>query len=165
MSRDDVPWLEPDERRDWIAVMAMLELLPAALDAQLRADAGCNLFEYHLLAMLSDAPDRSLPMQRLALLSQGSLSRVSHAVSRLERAGWLERCPDPAGGRSTFVALTDHGVDHLEAVAPGHVREVRRLVLDVLPAGELARFGRIARRLLAEAFPDVAEAVAEAGEP
>ena len=74
---DDVPWLSADERATWISFSAMLQTLQAALDAQLKQDAGINVFEYSVMAALSESPDRSLRMSTLAVFAQGSLSRLS----------------------------------------------------------------------------------------
>ena len=40
----------------------MVELLPGVLDSQLRRDAELTSFEYYVLAMLSEAPERTLRM-------------------------------------------------------------------------------------------------------
>ena len=45
-------WLTPDERAAWVGLSAVLERLPAALDTQLRRDAGLTHFEYWVLTML-----------------------------------------------------------------------------------------------------------------
>ena len=144
--RTDVPWLTDEQQRDWRALMALLTTLPAALDAQLRRDAGMNGFEYQLLAFLSEAPGRAVVLTDLAEAAQGSLSRLSHAVTRLERAGLVERrtCPG-TGSRRTEARLTDAGWARIQQVAPGHVREVRRLVVDVLTPEQLTALGEAAR--------------------
>src|SRR5690349_7364715 len=99
--------------------------LPGALDAQLKRDAGVNSFEYHLLARLSMAPARTLALSDLAEQAQGSLSRLSHAITRLERAGWVERRTCTDQGRRVEARLTDAGWAKVEDMAPGHVREAR----------------------------------------
>lgn len=147
-SPDDatVPWLDDDELRDWRALMALVAALPSALDAQLKRDAGINAFEYHVLAALSEAPERTLRLSDLAGLSRGSLSRLSHAVTRLERSGWLTRSRCTGDGAARVEArLTDAGWEKIRESAPGHVREARRLVVDVLSPDELRALGSAAR--------------------
>ena len=144
-SRDVVPWLDDDEQQDWAALVRLVMTLPAALDAQLKRDAGVNSFEYHLLARLSMTPGRALVLSELAEQAQGSLSRLSHAITRLERAGWVERRACNDRGRRIEARLTDAGMAKLEAIAPGHVREARRLVVDVLTREQLAALGEAAR--------------------
>lgn len=154
----DVSWLSPDQQRHWRALVALIMTLPPTLDAQLRRDAGVNVFEYHILASLSDAPDRTLVLSDLAVLAQGSLSRLSHAITRLERSGWVERrsCPD-RGSRRTQARLTDAGFAKLEGVAPSHVRQARRLVVDVLTHEQFAALGDAARAIVAAATAEAPE--------
>lgn len=141
----DDPWLDDDQSRSWRSVVRFLMALPAALEAQLKRETGLNMFEYHVLAALTDAPHGALPMSDLAELSQGSPSRLSHAVSRLEGAGWVERRACTEAGRRTAAHLTPAGRRKIEEAAPSHVREVRRLVVDVLTPEQLAALGDAAQ--------------------
>lgn len=149
----DVPWLSSDELREWKALIAMIMTLPAALDAQLKRDSGLNMFEYHVLARLSEVESRSLPMSDLAALSQGSPSRLSHAVGRLEQAGWVVRSSCKEGGRRIEAYLTDAGLAKIQEAAPGHVREARRLVLNHLTIEQLEGLGDAARPIVAAIDP------------
>ena len=76
---------------------------------------------YVVLAMLSEAPDRSLRMTDLARLANSTPSRLSHAMARLEERGWVTRCRASEDGRGTVAMLTDAGWEVLVATAPGHV--------------------------------------------
>ncbi len=158
---DGTPWLTPDQLWTWMHLMAAIECLPAALDAQLKRDAGLNRFEYMILVGLSESPERVMAMSRLALFAAGSLSRLSHAVSRLEQRGWVERRATGTG-RQIDVHLTDAGHAAIVATAPGHVREARRLVVDVLPPEELAALGRACRAILDAIGPDHTPALDQA---
>lgn len=160
MADDDVPWLDRDERATWISFSAMMQTLQAALDAQLKHDAGINVFEYSVMAALSESPERSMRMSTLAVFAQGSLSRLSHAVSRLERNGWVERRPSQDDPRSTDAHLTAAGLRKIKASAPDHVRAVRRLLLDPLTSTQVAALGRISRDILETTSPDIAREVA-----
>src|SRR5215469_10713997 len=64
-------WLDAEESQAWRALASMLVRLPAALDAQLRRDAGISHFEYQVLALLSEGPSRTLRMSGLATQSDG----------------------------------------------------------------------------------------------
>ncbi len=133
---DDIAWLTPEELRAWRLFISVANLLPRQLEAPLRAH-GLTFFEYSVMAGLSDAPDRSLPMSRLAEWSNGSLSRLSHVVSRLERRGLVCRRPCPDDGRVTLATLTDAGQALMVAAAPDHVANVRELVVDRLDPEQL----------------------------
>lgn len=140
-------WLDADERAAWLALVSVVVRLPAALDAQLRREAGLSHFEYTVLAGLSERPDRTIRMSELAALADGSLSRLSQVVSRLERRGLVTRTPDPDDRRATLAVLTDDGWETVVATAPSHVAEVRRLVFDPLTRAQVAQLRSIGERI------------------
>ena len=150
----DPRWLDAEERQAWLALASALNRLPAALDAQLRRDAGISHFEYQVLALLSEAPDRTLRMSALATLAEGSLPRLSQVAARLEQPGWVRRTPDPADGRYTLATLTDQGLAKVTEAAPGHVQEVRRLVFDPLTKTQSRQLREISRRIMRAIDPD-----------
>jgi DNA-binding MarR family transcriptional regulator len=141
-------WLTAAELRAWLPVGGLLLKLPAALDAQMLRDSGLSHFEYLVLASLSEAPERTRRMSALAALANGSLSRLSHVVKRLEAKGWIERTACPSDGRYTNAVLTEAGWQKVLTSAPGHVDAVRALVVDVLSTAELEQLGDMARRIL-----------------
>jgi DNA-binding MarR family transcriptional regulator len=135
-------WLDDDQQHAWRQLAAVVLKLPSELESQLQRDAGMSHFEYWVVALLSEAPDRTLRMSQLAAQANASLSRLSHVVSRLEKRGWVTRRPCPDDARATLAVLTDAGWEQVVAAAPGHVAAVRRLVFDRLgpeDVGELAR--------------------------
>lgn len=158
-----VPWLDDAQLYDWMSTFGLMTSLAPALDAQLKRDAGLNLFEYHVLVRLADAPGHGLPMTDLALVAQGSPSRLSHAVARLEAAGWVERQACATAGRRTAAQLTPAGLKKLEESAPGHVREVRRLVIDVLNPEQLTALGDAARSIIGQIDPGLSETIERRG--
>jgi len=146
-------WLTEEERDAWIPLVGMLIKLPAALDAQLQRDAGLSHFEYMVLSRLSEAPVHTLRMTDLAILANGSLSRLSHVVTRLERRGWVRRESCPADGRYTNAVLTDDGWAKVVAAAPGHVAAVRQLVVDALSPEQIGRLRDIAQQIIDRVVP------------
>ena len=157
MDDSAVRWLSHEQVYDWRSLIALVMTLPVSLDAQLKQDAGINLFEYHILVELSAAPDRMRVMSELAAQTRGSLSRLSHAVSRLEASGWVRRRSCGGAGRRTEAHLTAAGWQKLQQTAPAHVREARRLVVDALTAEQLEGLGTAARLIVERADPAVAE--------
>jgi DNA-binding MarR family transcriptional regulator len=154
----DVPqepsWLDAEESQAWRALAKTMAILPAALDAQLRRDAGISHFEYQALALLSEAPGRTLRMSALATHAGSSLPRLSQVVTRLEQRGWIRRTPDPADGRYTLAILTGQGQAKVTQAAPGHVREVRRLVFDPLTRAQPRQLREIGQRIILAIEPD-----------
>ncbi len=141
-------WLTPDERRAWLALYALTSLLPAALDAQLFREARITLFDYHVLAMLSETEGTRLPMSELAARSTASLSRLSHVVKKLEGRGWVTRVPSVSDGRVTTASLTPAGLDMLTELAVSHVSQVRVTVFDALDGQDVADLERVGRKIL-----------------
>ncbi|HEX2575204.1 MAG TPA: MarR family transcriptional regulator [Aquihabitans sp.] len=144
---EDVPWLDDDEQQAWLSLASLLVRLPAALDAQLRRDAGLSHFEYMVLAALSMSDDRTMRMSDLAVIAEGSLSRLSHTCKRLESQQWITRHPDPEDGRITRAFLTEAGYAKVAETAPGHVRTVRRLVLEPLTKAQVDQLATIINRI------------------
>lgn len=140
-------WLDDEELAAWKAMAGIVFALPAALDAQLQRDAGISHFEYTVLAALSEADRRRLRMSYLAALANGSLSRLSHVVKRLEKQGWVERTPDPEDGRFTVARLTEAGWEKVVATAPGHVEAVRQLVIGPLTKAQVRQLREIGTRI------------------
>jgi DNA-binding MarR family transcriptional regulator len=147
MTTDEPRWLDAEEQDTWLALYKMLTRLPAALDTDLQQSAGLSFFEYQVLAGLSMHPDRSWRMSDLAEFSACSLSRLSHTARRLETKGWIYRKPDPTDGRYTLAVLTDAGWDKVVATAPGHVAEVRRLLIDPLTQAQYKQLRQIGDRV------------------
>jgi DNA-binding MarR family transcriptional regulator len=141
-------WLTAGQLSAWTKLIAVAELLPGTLESQLRRDADLSHFEYFTLAMLSEAPERRLRMTALAALTNSTLARLSHVVSRLEERGYVHRAPCPEDGRATNATLTPHGWAKVVATAPGHVSTVLENVIDPLTATDVADLNRIMGRIL-----------------
>lgn len=146
-------WLTSEERATWVRLSAVLELLPAALDSQLRRDAGLTYFDYYLLAMLSEASERTLRMSALAHRTNATLPRLSHVVRRLEDRGLVTRSQCLEDGRATNARLTEAGWEAVVDAAPGHVTTVRHHVVDALTPGQLHQLSEIADALLSRLDP------------
>jgi len=149
----DTPWLDRRQLRAWIRLVGLLELLPGVLDVQLRRDAGVTHFEYYVLAMLSEAPDRTLRMTELARLTNATLPRLSHVVSRLEDRSLVERFPCPDDRRATNAQLTATGWTTVQEAAPGHVANVRRHVIDALTDEQIDQLAAIGDAILGRLDP------------
>lgn len=150
----DVDWLSPAELEAWLGLSGVLIKLPALLDGQLERDSGLRFFEYLVLAMLSEQNPPQARMSRLAVLTGGSLSRLSHVAKRLENQGYLVRSTDPDDRRSTLAHLTDEGMDKVRATAPGHVAAVRDMIVDMLTPDQIVQLTDITRTILARIDPE-----------
>lgn len=151
----DPQWLTREEIRAWLTLAGLVESLPTVLSAQLKQDAGINNFDYMVLSCISDTPHQTVHMSDLAVFVGGSISRLSHTLTKMENRGWVRRRPDTDNGRFTEVALTQEGKDVVAQAAPGHVREVRRVMIDVLGHSQTLQLGTLLDQVLAAVNPDV----------
>jgi DNA-binding MarR family transcriptional regulator len=129
--------LRAEESAAWVRLIAVAQLLPVALDAQLQRDHGLTHFEYVALMALADVPDRTMRMTELASRTNATLPRLSHVARRLEDRGLIRRFPCPEDRRATNATITEAGLDLMAAAAPGHVGTVRANVLDALTPEQL----------------------------
>jgi DNA-binding MarR family transcriptional regulator len=146
-------WLDEAEQAAWRRLVGVVLKLPAELERQLQRDAGLSHFEYWVLALLSEAPDRQLRLSELAAQANASLSRLSHVVTRLERRGSVARAPSPDDARATLAVLTDEGLEQVVAAAPGHAAAVRSLVFDGLDGQDVADLERVCGVILGRLEP------------
>ena len=150
----ETPWLDDTQRLAWIRFAAVLELLPRALDAQLERDEQLSHYDYYCLAMLSEAPDRTLRMTALASMTNATLPRLSRVMNRLEDAAYVRREAVPRRPPSHQLVLTDDGWNKVVRAAPGHVRTVRELAIDTLSHQQVDQLSTISALLLTVLDPD-----------
>ena len=149
----DERWLDPEERDAWVRFAAVLELLPASLDAQLSGEQDLTHFDYWVLAMLSEADGHKLRLTSLAARTNATLPRLSRVVSRQERQGLVERRPCPEDGRAINAVLTDAGWVKVVEAARGHVAHVRDVVVGALTREQIRQLSAISTQLLARLDP------------
>jgi DNA-binding MarR family transcriptional regulator len=150
----DTPWLDDAQQLAWVRFAAVLELLPRFLDSQLERDEQLSHYDYYSMAMLSQAPRRTMRMTALASMTNATLPRLSRVMNRLEDASYVRREPCPGDRRATNVVLTEEGWAKVVQAAPGHVRNVRRLVIDALEPEQVEQLSAISARLLTVLDPD-----------
>ncbi|MBD9700575.1 MarR family winged helix-turn-helix transcriptional regulator [Streptomyces caniscabiei] len=142
-AEEEPRWLTDEEQRTWVAYVHTKTLLEDHLDRQLQRDAGMPHLYYHMLVVLSSAPQRRLRMTELAMQMKITRSRLSHAVARLEKNGWVRRENCPVDKRGQFAVLTDGGFEMLSKSAPGHVAAVRQALFDRLSPEQQKALGEI----------------------
>jgi len=151
---EETRWLTAEQQRAWRRFAAVVMQLPGTLDTQLQQDAHLTHFGYWVLAMLSESPGRALRMTELATLANGSQSRLSHLVGRLEERGWVRRERTPEDGRGYVAVLTDEGYQKVVETAPGHVAKVRSVIFDALTPEQIAHLDEISGIILAHLNPE-----------
>jgi DNA-binding MarR family transcriptional regulator len=151
-------WLDPQEARVWSAVLWMMRGLDLALDHQLQRDARITHASYGILVGLSQQEGQSLPMGVLAQTLGWSQSRLSHAVARMEKVGWVRRVPSATDQRSNLAQLTEAGRQKLVEAAPGHVAAVRDLLIDALTPEQRDTLRQIGETVVDRAFDALGDA-------
>ncbi len=136
----------------------LLNTLPSLLDSQLRQQCDVSHSDYVLLSTLAALDPPEARMSRLADLISASASRVSHAVKRMEKAGFVVREGEREDRRASVAKLTKAGkrkVREGEVVTAGFLREA---IFAALREEQIAEFNEIGGILMEELAPDSAVA-------
>ncbi|GAA3530330.1 MarR family transcriptional regulator [Aeromicrobium flavum] len=146
-------WLDDDEAEAWLALASILQVLPAALDAQLTHDADLTFFEFLVLAQLAEVGDEPMRLSELASATHATLPRLSRVLAGLESDGLVTRQVSSDDARSRHAHLTDTGWERLAQAAPGHVARIRELFVERLTREQVRQVRRIGDRILAGIDP------------
>lgn len=141
-------WLDPDQQRNWRALLIGTQLLLDRLDADLQRVYGLSMAEYEIMVRLSERPGRQLRMAHLADSLAHSRSRVTHTVKRMELDGLVTRQEAADDGRGVFAVLTDKGYDLLQQASFVHVTGVRTHLVELVDEEDFAALGRAMNRVM-----------------
>ena len=139
----DTRWLDEDEQQTWRAFLTAQRLLFDRLERQLQRDAGLPHAYYEILVRLSEADGGRMRMATLADAMSHSRSRVTHTISRMEKADLVVRRASDSDGRGVEAVMTAQGRRVLDEAAPTHVRGVRQHLVDLADRADFAALGRI----------------------
>lgn len=148
-------WLTSKEAAAWKAVRELGQPLWAALGRDLSRACGLSMADYQVLVVLSEGGD-TLAYRALTDETGWEKSRLSHHLTRMERRGLLRREESSDDGRAAQIVLTADGRIAIESAAPGHVEDVRRLLIDHLSEAEIDMLIGIAARTSAAIEEDKA---------
>ncbi|MCS5485810.1 MarR family transcriptional regulator [Curtobacterium flaccumfaciens pv. beticola] len=149
-----VPRMNEAQSRAWVALISATELLPHALDVQLTRDAGLINFEYGILSILNLAKDQTMRMKELASALDSPAPRLSKAITRLEKRGFVERVAGVGDGRAISVHLTREGRKAWLHVTPLHVALARDTLFADYDEAELHQLASLLEPLLRRLDPD-----------
>ncbi|WP_144121784.1 MarR family winged helix-turn-helix transcriptional regulator [Catellatospora sichuanensis] len=134
----EVSWLNGQEQEAWRSFILTAKLVLAELERGM-AQHDLSGTDYGVLVSLSEAPERRLRMSELAQAMLLEKSRLSHQITRMERAGLVRRQSCPSDRRGQFAVLTDEGWETIQRVAPHHVELVRSIFIDRLTPPQLVQ--------------------------
>ena len=135
-------WLTAEQQRIWRAYLLGSALLQERIDADLRP-FGLDRAEYEILVVLSETDGQRLRMAELADAVHQSRSRLTHTISRMEKAGLVKRTDCPTDRRGVWAELTAEGFELIRQAAPTHVETVRRNFVEVMSEEDYAAVGRV----------------------
>lgn len=141
-------WLNETEKEAWLGLIAIMNRAFPELERSLRANDLVGA-QYHVLVQLSEAPDRTLRLAELAERANVSQSRLTHRLRKLVERGDVAICEAPDDRRAKNATLTPAGQRRLDALAPVHVEDVRRLIFDPLDDDEIEGLARAAGKIAA----------------
>lgn len=125
--------LDRDRQQAWYGFLRTHADVVRALDRELQAACGISFGDYDVLVTLANGPAEGLRMGQLAEAIVLSPSGVTRVVTRLERAGLVERRAE--NQRIVRAVLTAQGRARLEAAAPVHLDGIQRRFLAPLGDG------------------------------
>ncbi|MEV0849166.1 MarR family transcriptional regulator [Streptomyces sp. NPDC049954] len=129
-------WLSDAEQCAWRTHLEVNRLLTYQLEKDLQP-FGLTINDYEILVNLSEAEEHRVRMSDLAAATLQSKSRLSHQITRMEKAGLVRRENCESDRRGLFAVLTAPGLETMRKVAPHHVDSVRRNFIDQLSPEEL----------------------------
>ena len=123
------------ERILWARYNALLTTVPGMIDERMRAATGLSRFQFTLLETLANDPHGQVQLADVARAADSSLSRLSHAITRLEDAGLVERRACDEDRRASWAVLTPAGADAVSEGREAHDAVMREVLLDRIPEG------------------------------
>jgi DNA-binding MarR family transcriptional regulator len=113
------------------------------------AEAGLQAGEFDVLATLRRAGEPFMlsptRLYEAAMISSGGMTA---RLDRLERAGLIERRPDPDDRRGKLIALTGQGRAVIDAAITRHVANEER-ILSALTRAEQEKLNALLKKLIA----------------
>lgn len=141
--------LTDTEQGAWRTFIETSWALHTRLEDELRAATGLSMNDYHVMVVLSEAPERRLRMGELASRLVFSPSRVTYQINSMVKRGLVRKQSCPDDGRGQEAVLTAEGLAALRAAAPLHLGTVRTAFIDLLDADELAVIHQVFRKVQA----------------
>lgn len=112
------------------------------------ADIGLKFGEFDVLATLvrSGPPYKLSPTElyRTTMMSSGGMTA---RLDKLEKAGLVERCPNPDDRRALTVCLTEKGLDLIKTKMPNYI-DTQHAAVDGLTEDEQLQLSRLLEKLI-----------------
>lgn len=136
---------------DWSQVAVFAAAVDASLDKWLMDRHNIGLTEYRAIAHLSQASDKELRVNDLAVKVGLNQSSVTRLVSRLQAKGLTYRDVCPDDGRGVYAVITEQGQALLREAGTAYSERVRELLENAS-----AHFPQLDTRRLGQALSSIA---------
>jgi DNA-binding MarR family transcriptional regulator len=117
-----------------------------AVDRALRAVGFTDIRPPHA-SVFPFVPPEGIQVSEIARLARVRKQTTAQAVEQLERAGYVERRPDPSDGRAQLVFLTEKGTS-VRPIAIAAGRRVEERWAELIGAEDLESLRALLQRLL-----------------
>jgi DNA-binding MarR family transcriptional regulator len=103
----------------------------------------CNLSpaDFEILVNLSESAAGRMRAVDLGAATQWEKSRISHHVARMEKRGLVRK--EQGEARYPDIAITEAGLQAIQACAPANAARVRQLFTDIVGADRLKMLRRV----------------------
>lgn len=141
--------LSAAQKSAWSSYQRMRVRLAGRINRELASETGLSEADYEILVALAETPHESVRALALRCGLEWEKSRLSHQLRRMEQRGLVvrEKCRDDS--RGSVIRLTESGRRRAADARAAYERAVRRHVVEVLTAEQLAALGEISEVLLA----------------
>ncbi|HEX3829608.1 MAG TPA: helix-turn-helix domain-containing protein [Sporichthyaceae bacterium] len=142
-------WLNETEQRAWRGLLTMHTQLTTYLAREMAAESDMSMADFAVLVALTDNLGGRVRAYALAESLGWEKSRLSHQLARMAGRGLIERADCSEDARGQVVCVTPAGRAAIEAAAPAHVENVRRVLIDVLTPAQIKALTGISETVLA----------------
>lgn len=125
---------------------------------------GMSSNEFEILIRVGRSPGQRLRMSDLATQTSLTTSGVTRVVDRLEKNGLVARTSCDSDRRGTWAAITDDGLERLDATVRDHLVDIDRWYTGILSSEQLVAVTDALRVVRDAVHPGSVAGVADAAE-
>ena len=142
--------LTDSQKTAWESYQRMRVRLAGRLGRELTTKTGLSEADFEILMALISSSDDSVRALALRCGLEWEKSRLSHQLRRMEERGLVTREDCVEDNRGSIVRVTETGRQRAAEAQSYYEEAVRRYVVDVLSAEQLAALGALSETILAQ---------------
>lgn len=145
--------LTEDAKSAWNWLFIGQALMVKKIDTAMQEAGVIGLETYDVLLTIELQPNQKIKMCQLAERVLLSRSGVTRLADRLEKLGWIERVGCERDGRSTYIRLTEAGLQKREEAWPVFRSQIELLFASQLKPNQITQVGHTFRELVLKMEP------------